>query len=250
MKIETLSENLTARAGLSRSFQAILVVSLLSNLLLAFAVAGFSQRAEKTILIPPEIHKSFWVDGEKIDPPYLEQMATYSVQLFATFTPASLPYQNSILLKLVDPKAYPDLSVATKQNELRVSGQNLTQVFHPVEIQLRAETNTAVLVGSQNRFVGDKPLGGAARKAYLAQFAQTNGRITIIALRETSLTNPFSDLTDDHIRQQDEQSSLPVTNSSPGATSPIDMPPPPPQAPDAEAQSQSLREGVIPEGNP
>jgi conjugal transfer pilus assembly protein TraE len=239
MKIEAHSENLSARAGLSRVFQAILGVSLFLNLLLAFSIAGFSQRSEKTTLVPPEIHKSFWVDGEKIDPSYLEQMATYSVQLFATFTPVSLPYQNSVLQKLVDPKAYPDLSVAMKQNELRVNAQNLTQVFYPAEIQLRAKTNTAVLIGNQNRFVGDKPLGGTARKAYLVQFAQTSGRISIIALRETSLTNPFAELPDDPAQQQDEQPPLPA-----------DMPPPPPPAPDAEAQAQSLRNGIVPEGNP
>jgi len=251
MKIDALKDSLEARGGISRTFQFVLFVSLLVNLFLVIGVAGLAYRSTKTILVPPTITKTFWVDGENIDPVYLEQMTTYVIQLFASYTPTSIAYQNSVLLTLVDPKAFPDLSLAMKQNELRVKGQNLTQVFYPIEIQMDTKKNSAVLIGTQKRFIGEKSLGGAERKAYLVRYGSHLGRATVVALRDTNLLHPFQDQADvEDSQDTDFTVAEPVTGTSVTHERvqdfPADLPPPPPRSSETDAQVQSLRSGNIP----
>jgi len=239
MKAAQFSDNLRAQAGLSKLFQGLFFSSILLNSILALALASLAQRAEKTVFVPPEIHKTFWVDGEHVDPAYLEQMGLFVIQNYATYTPLSKSYQDGVLLNLVDPAAYPDLSVRLKQSELRIKGQNLTQIFHPISVQVNVNTFSVAVIGNQDRHIVDKRLGGSMRKAYLVQFRYRNGKVTILSLKETSPVRPFEDLPVKGTPQPEVEESSMLDAQE---VIPDDMPPSPPPPPSAEEENDFQKE--------
>ena len=89
MLLDKMIADIQARAGIGKVFQLILAVSLLVNILLAATLLTMD-RTVRTILTPPEINKTFWVDGRSLGPEYLEQMGVWVIQQFATVTPSSI----------------------------------------------------------------------------------------------------------------------------------------------------------------
>ena len=88
MLVSNLIRDIESRTGMGKIMQVILCIALLTNVLLA-AVLLTMDRTVRTLFVPPEITKSFWVDGRKLSPEYLEQMGDWVVYNFATVTPSS-----------------------------------------------------------------------------------------------------------------------------------------------------------------
>ena len=73
MRLNNLSADVAFRTGVRTFVQMMLLASLATNLLLAFAVAT-ADRTHRETLIPPAINKSFWVDDRGASGEYIEQM--------------------------------------------------------------------------------------------------------------------------------------------------------------------------------
>lgn len=80
---------------------------LVAGLVLAIMIgAGVVLRligAEKTVVTPPEIRRSFWVSGNAVSKEYLEEMAYWYAGLALNITPTVADYQNSLFLKYAAP---------------------------------------------------------------------------------------------------------------------------------------------------
>jgi conjugal transfer pilus assembly protein TraE len=79
-----------------------LVLALLANAGASLTVAG----SERTILVPPEIHQSFWVSGQKVSGEYLQEMAYWYAGLALNITPHVADYQKNQFLKYAAPSDY------------------------------------------------------------------------------------------------------------------------------------------------
>ena len=88
---------------------ALLAVSLLANVILALLTTRLSGR-ERVVLVPPTIHKTFWVDAERVSAEYLQQMAYFLLQLTLDVTPQSVDHQASVVLQYAAP--HPSASCA------------------------------------------------------------------------------------------------------------------------------------------
>lgn len=255
MLLKNLMADVKARTGVSKAFQFILVISLLTNLFMAGAYATMD-RTVRTILVPPEIKQSFWIDGRNIGPEYLEQMGAWVVSSFATISPATVDYQNNTLLKYVHPSVYGDLSIRFKMGANRIKAENLSKVFMPREIRISEKGQSVALIGVQQSWIADKRITGDELKAYLVTFDYDGAKVTIKELRETNAAHPFDPPATQAMLEQEMptlqpnsavlaqptiggQVDLPVQQAQTSATLPPAPPPPSTAATQAALQAGS-----------
>jgi len=192
MLIDKLSADIKARTGLGRVFQLILMGSLLTNILLSGSFMTLD-KTQRTIFLPPQINKSFWVDGEQLSPEYIEQMGDWVVSMFATVSPASIDYRNAVLLKLVHPSNYGELQLRFEAGAMRLKAENLSKVFMPREIRMDHAQHRVAFLGTQDLWLGDKKVSSGAPAAYVVGFHFDGSYTTIRELREANPTDPFAD---------------------------------------------------------
>ena len=191
MNITRLSADIAAKTGVSKAAQVVLALLLVSNVLLA-ANMLLTDRSVRTQLVPPEISKSFWVDGKHLSPEYLEQMGEYIVMKFASVTPASIEAQNSQILKYVHPSVYGELSVRWKAASAKLKQDAISRHFFPREVRISEQTQSVAFIGVVDTWVGDKKVPNPEVKAYLVAFDYSGGSVTIKELRETNEQHPFA----------------------------------------------------------
>ena len=190
MLLKKLMADVEARAGLTRLFQVVLGASLLTNILLA-GVLLTMDRTVRTILAPPEINKTFWVDGRQLGPEYLEQMGAWIIQQYATVSPATVDYQNNLLLRYVHPSIHGDLAVRFQIGANRIKSENMSRVFMPREVRISEQGQSVAFIGALSTWIADKRVPADEIKAYLVTFDYDGSRTFIKELRETNAISPF-----------------------------------------------------------
>lgn len=257
MLLKKLIADVEARGGVSKAFQMILGASLLTNVFMAGAFVTMD-RTVRTILVPPEINKTFWVDGRSIGPEYLEQMGSWVISQFATVSPATVEFQSNNLLKYVHPSIYGDLAVRFKMGANRIKAENLSKIFTPREVRISEKGQSVAFIGLQTTWIADKRVPGDEMKAYLVTFDYDGSRVYIKELRETSPAKPFDPLNAQSVAEAEaaqaqasapaSQISHPQENVNPattGALAPLSGLPPAPPGSNAAAQ-ETLQSGNTP----
>jgi conjugal transfer pilus assembly protein TraE len=194
MDARLLSRDLEARANLKRTFQLVLVASLVTNALLAAAWA-MADRSVRYVFVPPEISQSFWVEGDRIGPEYLEQMGLFVLQLTKTVTPQSVDYQTSQLLRYAHPQAAADLERRTKAGALRLKGDNVSTTFgvRGVYRDPNPANFRVAFGGTYDTWFGATRVGSVP-KTFMVVFAPSGSRFFVKDLVETSEKDPFTPL--------------------------------------------------------
>lgn len=238
MLLEKLIEDVEARTGVSRVFQMILGASLLTNVMMAGAIMTMD-RTVRTVMVPPEISKSFWVDGRTLSPEYLEQMGTWVISQFATVSSTSIDMQNAALLKLVHPSQHGELSVRFKLAANRLKAENLSRVFQPREVRINEKDQSLALIGTLMTWVGQNRVPADKLTAYVVGFHYDGSRTTVKELREADPANPWNPPSADQLAAAEaaaaqavsyaESSSQEKANDPPApAGRAMELPPAPP----------------------
>lgn len=191
MLVSKLLEDVQAKAGLGRVFMGILAISFALNLLQAASFLTMD-KSVRTMMVPPEITKTFWVDGKQISPEYLEQMGEYIVMKYASVTPASVEAQNQMILKQVHPSVYGELEVRFKAGAQKLKAESISRFFFPKEVRLAERAQQVAFIGAVETWIGDKKVPTPEIKAYLVGFEYRDGRVSVKELRETDPQNPFA----------------------------------------------------------
>ena len=160
-----------------------------SNAALAMRLATV-ETYEKTIIVPPDIERPFWVKGPEASPEYLEQMALWYAGLAMTFSPASLPRQVQTLLRHADPRYYGALSARLAEDLERVRRTQISQVFYVSAVQRRG--SRVALRGDVVAWVGSKR-AASRRTAVLVGMRMAGGRLVVTELKEVDHDDPFGD---------------------------------------------------------
>ena len=258
MLLDKMIADIQARAGIGKVFQLILAVSLLVNILLAATLLTMD-RTVRTILTPPEINKTFWVDGRSLGPEYLEQMGVWVIQQFATVTPSSIDYQSGQILRYVHPTQYGELSIRFKVGANRIKAENLSKIFMPREVRISEKGQSLVLIGMESKWIADKRVPNDELKAYIVSFDYDGSKVTIKELRETNPQKPFDmpdaqKVTEAEIAAQQQAQRESMQQPAVRAPEAVEAPqprgetpslPPPPAAPSTVAQV-ALRSGTLP----
>lgn len=190
MRLPLFQADLHAARNVGVLLAALLAVSVFANLFIVVLLAR-SHANVRTILVPPTIEKSFWVEAERVSPEYYEQMTHYLSMLILNVQPGTIEYQNRILRQYVSPGLAGTLDSEGRLNALRIKRDNTSQLFTPMGYQIDAPNRRAVIHGQLQTIVNRTPVSSVG-KAYLAQFELSSGRLLLAAFRETRLDDPFN----------------------------------------------------------
>ncbi|QLQ32058.1 MAG: hypothetical protein HZT40_11210 [Candidatus Thiothrix singaporensis] len=159
---------------------------LLSNLLLGAILLQASGKAEKTVVVPPDFQRSFWVSGEEVSPDYLEQMAVYYSGLILNYNPANLEYQTRQFLKFADPVAYGELSGKFADDVGKATRNQLSSAWFPQQVDIHGMT--LELTGVQTLFVG-KNITEQKQRRYRLELDKGAQQPLVRAFQEIPLPN-------------------------------------------------------------
>ena len=158
-------------AGLSA---ILLVVVLLQTLLLCF-------QSTKTIILPPETNQSFWVEGNRFSPVYLEEQGMYFAHLLLDVSPANILAQGEILLRYVDTANHGVFKTRLFKEEQRLKRDSLSLSFIAVECEVFPEAMAVEITGDLNGYVSGKKIS-SHRETYRLEFTSHKGRLFLKAM--------------------------------------------------------------------
>jgi conjugal transfer pilus assembly protein TraE len=146
--------------------------------------------AEKTVLVPPEINRSFWVSGNAVSKEYLEEMAYWYAGLALNITPVVSDYQNSLFLKYAAPSEYGRLQAEMGARAEFLKKNNTATQFSVRNVTTNEKDLKVALSGTLVTWTSDKK-AGERNATYLVGFKFINGRLYVSDFKETSDQNPF-----------------------------------------------------------
>lgn len=191
MHVNKLIADVEAKTGVTKFMQILMVGLVLGNILQA-ANYMMIDKSVRVQLVPPEINKSFWVDGKRLAPEYIEQMGEYIVLKYASVSPATIDANNALILKHVHPAVFGDLSVRFKASATKLKQDSVARYFFPKEVRISEQNQAAAFIGLVETWIGDKKMPNPELKAYLVAFQYVGGTVTVKELRETSEKDPFA----------------------------------------------------------
>lgn len=156
-----------------------LIVSLLISLLIIVNLIG----AERTIVVPPSIDKTFWVTKDRVSKEYLEQMASFIAWLILDVTPATIDWKKDILLNYVAPDQHGALKSRQEVEAERLKRINASTSFLPQQLVANEQEQTVAVRGRLRTQVNGQDTA-TDTKAYIAEFRYAGGRIHLKAFKE------------------------------------------------------------------
>lgn len=166
--------------------------ALLLSLALNVLVMGTFLLRDKThreTLVPPTIHKTFWVEDENIDPAYLEQMGVFLLQLVLNTTPATSDLSITTFLRYVGPESYARLEKLLRAQANQLKDGAVSTAFYPRSVTLAPGAPNAIAVGGVlTAFGADKRLPDRAI-TYVLRFRYSGGRLYLAELSQSETNN-------------------------------------------------------------
>jgi conjugal transfer pilus assembly protein TraE len=236
MKLKKYFEQLETQTGINKWMWMMLSSLIVAVVMLSVKVA-FTTDKIRTILTPPDIKKTMWVDDAGVSKEYLDQMAVFFAQLMYNTTPANGEAQHNELLKYVSPELYSSLDGELKLSDRTMKQLNVATWMVPVYVGSDEKTKTTIIEGEFFVTQGKEVTQRSMRKLEI-KFAYAGGRISIIAFKDTSKNNlnqaavidPNAPEVDPKTgKQVDEGKTLVPVNGNEKTTEESNTPKPPPQ---------------------
>jgi conjugal transfer pilus assembly protein TraE len=149
--------------------EGVLIVALV-------CIMVYARVTERTIVVPSYIDRTFYVEGDKASPEYIEMMSKYSVELITQFTPETIKERISEFMRFIDPAAYKAVSTQLLSMADEAVAYRISQYFSPTKII--QEGNTITVQGLLRKYVQDKDLT-TATAVYIMKYSINHGRFVI-----------------------------------------------------------------------
>jgi conjugal transfer pilus assembly protein TraE len=182
MNINQAAKELEFRTGIKKNVFLLLGASIFVNALLGL-MAISNKNTHRETLTPPNIQKSFWVDGESVSAEYLEQMGKFLLDLAVNNTPVNCETNRSALLKYTGSGSYGPISAQTAANCKIIEKSRLSNYFSVSNISIKASDKAIVFNGSMTRWLNDKRMPDRAG-AYRLKLGYSGGRIYLTEIVE------------------------------------------------------------------
>lgn len=206
MKLEWLRADMASARRATGILALLLLASLIVNIVLSVLTLRISGR-ERVVLVPPTVHKTFWVESERASAEYLQQMAYFLMQLTLDVTPHSVDHQASVLLQYAAPASYGELRSTMAATAARLKRDGASTLFSPRDLVVDEATQRVGVRGQLTTFVSDRRVSEVS-KAYAIELQYAGGRIFLKAFRETPPHDPLE-------IQPRSQAALPEEPASP-----------------------------------
>jgi len=169
----SLSQKRLSHLNLQRNALAglagiLLIVVLLQTVLLFF-------KNERVIISPPELNQSYWVEGNRFSPSYLEEMSLLFTHLMLDVTEESVIPQGEVILRYVNPEHYGEFKSKLLSDEKRLKKQQLSLHFSPKNVVL-PEPLVAEIQGILTSYVASQKVS-QVQETYRLGFSQKRGRL-------------------------------------------------------------------------
>lgn len=188
---EYVSE-VSSRLAIRKLFVVSLMSSLVTNLILATAIAT-TQANEKIVVIPAEPTKSFWLDNHSVSTDYLEQMGVFVLQLALNNSPETLDYNLKKLLKYVAPEQRGHTELALLEQARKIRLNNSSTAFLPQKVEVKTQSQVVAVSGTYKQFIGNA-LASQSEKCFLIDFSYQGSRLWVKTLNQANCKKPFEKL--------------------------------------------------------
>ena len=189
MRLAWMRQDLGSARRATTFLLVLLVGSTLVNLILATFAVRVSGR-ERIVVVPPSVHKTFWVEADRVSPEYLEEMGYFLMQLILNVTPQSVDHQAKVLLQYAAPAAFGELRTALLAAAERLKRDGAATVFSAQDVIVDERALRVGIRGQLTTFVSDRRVSDLA-KGYAIEFQYSAGRLFLKAFRETSPNDPL-----------------------------------------------------------
>ena len=155
MKADFLHHNILKLISQRNVWIGISALMAMSNILLS---TGLFFKKERTILVPPHITKTLWVEGGIVSKEYLEEMGLYMSKLLLDLSPTSFPYNHETLLKYATPEAYGALKKQLMDDGEEYTKLQLSTHFKPSEVSANPSKLHVEVKGTLTSYVAGKEM--------------------------------------------------------------------------------------------
>lgn len=146
----------------------------------------------RTILTPPVIHKSFWVEDDRVSAEYLEEMGWFIARSYLDLTPDSIDFNLRQLLRYASPNLHGPLEKEMLAARERLRSSNATQDAVFQEFRSDPVHSRVAIFGTLKTRIAGREMP-PERKVWLIEFSYGQGRVQLINIRETSSDDPFGE---------------------------------------------------------
>ena len=170
--------DLRAQRRANRVLSAI-VGALSLTVLLCLVVIVSIVGSDRTVIVPPNIDRTFWVTKEKASREYLEEMASYVAWLVLDVTPTTVDWKKNALLNWVAPDQHAAMKTKMDIEAERLRSNNAATFFLVQQLAADESKQSVVVTGRLRRQINGADVTDPETRSYLAQFQYVGGRVHI-----------------------------------------------------------------------
>jgi conjugal transfer pilus assembly protein TraE len=159
----------------------LLVLLVIMSLCLLF-------RSERVIVLPPEVRREFWVEGNRFSPEYLEEMAVYFLHLALDVNQTTLPYNTEMLARYSDTETGNYLRNKYEKDIKKLKQNDASTTFEVKEVTVYPDRNIVRAEGRLNRFIGSKQIGDS-QEVYEVSFKTYRGRLFFKEIKQRDVAS-------------------------------------------------------------
>jgi len=189
MKLAWMHEEAAGHRRATTFLVVLLVGSVLANFVLAVFTLRFAGH-QRIVVVPPTIHKTFWVESDRVSGEYLEEMGYFLMQLTLNVTPQSVDHQAKVLLQYAAPAVYGELKMALLAAAERLKRDGASTVFSPQDLIVDERTQRVGVRGQLTTFISDRRVAEVL-KGYAIELQYSGGRVFLKSFRETKPNDPL-----------------------------------------------------------
>lgn len=153
----------------------LLVLSLILSVCLFF-------KRERIVVLPPEVRREFWIEGNRFSPEYLEEMAAYFLHLSLDVNQSTLPYNTEILMRYADSSTCNYLRDKFERDIQKLKKNDASTNFEIKELTVYPDQNIVRAEGTLNRYCGSKMIK-SSQEIYEVQLKTYRGRLFFQKIR-------------------------------------------------------------------
>jgi conjugal transfer pilus assembly protein TraE len=189
MDFERHQNDLRVQRKANRTLGAVLALLGVCQLISLVVIASIVG-TERTVIVPPNIDKSFWVSRDKASREYLEQMAGYVSWLMLDVTPSTVDWKRNVLLNWVAPDQHAAMKTKMDLEADRLRTNNASTSFLIQQLTADEKEQSVLVTGRLRRQINGTDVAEPETRSYLAQFLYTGGRVHIQTFKEIANVQP------------------------------------------------------------